>query len=256
MAQGGYGHRPCPLHCHAGGAVQPRDRFSQLLFGHEQQVVGAGAPNVQRLIVDLSRQPVGQRRGDGGVHHPSGAHAARHGGGLLTLHANHAHVRRKLTQHAPHAAQQTTTAGADQHRLHGRQLRQQLEGHRALPGEQVEPQARVDEADSFACGVRPGHHHGHVVIGRLVVYRGTQRPDPVLLHLRRVGRHVQHGRRTEGVRRIRHAQPVVAGARGHHAPRAFLRRQAGQHVVRAAHLERAGGILQLELEPDVHAQRL
>src|SRR6185437_13624816 len=50
-----------------------------------------------------------------------------------------------------------------------------------------------------------------------------------------------------------HAQPVVAGGRRDHAARACVRRQRRQHVERAAELERAGGLLVLELEVDVAA---
>jgi hypothetical protein len=48
---------------------------------------------------------------------------------------------------------------------------------------------------------------------------------------------------------------VVAGARGHHAARARSLIERGERGQRAAQLERAGGLLGLELEVSVRAEQ-
>ena len=68
-----------------------------------------------------------------------------------------------------------------------------------------------------------------------------------------VRRHEDRRRHAEVLRRVRDAEPVIAGRRRDDAASAHVGRQRREHVERAAQLERAGRLLVLELEVHVAA---
>ncbi len=137
-----------------------------------------------------------------------------------------------------------------------RQFAENLESDSALSGEQHLAEAGIDERRPVFLSERLRRVHRGVVMRLRRIERGAECGDAVTLHLRRVRRNEDRRRNSEMLRGVRDAQPVIARGRCNDARPPLFGRERGDHVQRAAELERAGGLRVLELEVDVAAREI
>ena len=129
-----------------------------------------------------------------------------------------------------------------------------LECDRPLAGEQHLAEAWIDERRAVLRGERLRRVHRRVVVRLRRVDRRAERGDAVALHLRRgrSARRSSPARRSASPRRRRRVRDCRPTTRRRRA-RARSGGSVANDVQRAAQLERAGGLLVLELEVDVAA---
>ncbi len=233
--------------------VEPGDGAGDLVFGQERDVVEGVAADVERLVVDLAGEPVGERGRHRNLDHAAGGEGPGHGGGLDALRADDAHLRGLAPEQRGASAQQSAAAHADHERAEVGKIFEDFQRHRALAGQEHVAQAGVDEGEAVGGAVRLGGDHRRIVVGLAVVERGAEGADARLLHVGRGARHEDGGGDAQRLGGVGHAEPVVAGRRGHHAAALRLGGEGGERVERAAQLERAGDLAILELEVHVAA---
>ncbi len=175
---------------------------------------------------------------------------------VFSISADHLHLGPVGLDGEGDTGDEPTAADGDEHRVHFRPLREQLEPERALPGDDALVVERVDERKP-ALGLDLA---GAPV--RLLVVRAVQDDLGAVAaggrHLdeRRPFRHDDDGRDPEagGVKGDREA--VVAGAGRDDATRALVRVELEQKVGGSALLERAGHLEVLELDEAARAGEL
>jgi hypothetical protein len=180
--------------------------------------------------------------------------AADHAGRVLRLHAVDLDPGIEGLDGKGHAGDQPAAAHRDQHRVHVRQLVQNLQSDGALPGDDLVVVEGVDEGGAGLLLHLAGPGIG-VVIG--AGHQTDLRPIGAGgLHLADGSpvRHAHHAVHAHAGGGERHALGVVARAAGQD-PRLFLLlRQLADLVIRAPQLEAACGLKVLGLEVDLGIQ--
>ena len=256
--ESGHRERPGGLHDGAGVVEDVLDGGADLVGADRNPVVDELARQLEGVLTDLlDRHAVHEQAHGIQPDALPGPHAAGHGVGVVGLHAHDPDIRAQRFQEGRHARDQP--AAAHRHEdgvvLAGK-LRQQLQAHRALPGDHV--------------GVVVGMHEGHAALLLKQVGVGLGVAERVAVE-HDLGAALAAGPDLDlGGGRGHHdqsVQPQLLGAEGH-ALRVVARRggddaafplrlaQARHLVVGAAQLEGKHRLLVLALEQHRVAQAL
>ena len=225
---------------------------TDLVVGDQHDVVHQIADElVGERAGERRREAVGDRRDPLERHGLARCERARERRSTLGLDPDDAHAGAQVAQRDRGAADQPAAADRDDDRADVRDVVDDLEPERPLAGEHERVVERVDQDHAALVA-----HPEHLLEG---LERRVAQPQRLgAVGLRGVelqlrgglpGHH--HGRGAGERRGVGDGLRVVARRDGDHAARVLVRRQRRDAVVRAARLERAGDLEELELEPQV-----
>ena len=245
------------LEHHARVLEHVLDRRADLVGVDQHHFVDQLTAQAERLLADfLHRDPVGKQAHVIELHAPAGLERARHGIGVVGLHADDLDAGAQVLEVGGDAGDQAAPAHRDEHRVDGAfALAQDFHADGALPRDHVRIVVGMHEREPEPAlelhRVRVGLVEGIAVQHH---FRAARRHG-VHLDLRRRHRHHDHRAAAEFLRGERHALCVVAGAGGDDAARELRARQVDHLVVGAAQLEREHRlqVLALEQQPVVQS---
>src|SRR5439155_24547958 len=137
--------RASPLALELELAMQPRDSSSDLVLTERDDTVQRMRADVERVLVDLTRQAVRQRGPTLDLDEVPGGERFGHGRRVLALRAVDPHVACPVTHVARASAEQAAAPHVHDERSNARKVLEDLQRDGALPGEQLLAEARVDE---------------------------------------------------------------------------------------------------------------
>ncbi len=244
--------------------LEHRSRVFEHVLQRRARCVGVDEHDVVHVLPDEPKgllahlfhcDAVGEKPDVGELHAPARGKRARHGVGVLRLHADHLDFGAHTLHVRGDPADQASAADRDEDRVdRPLPLAQDLHSDRSLARDHVRVVVRMDECRPRALlqqertrvrvAVRVAVQHDRRAAG---LHRGD-------LDVRSGHRHHDRRGAAEPLRRERDALRMVARRRGDDAARALGRREMRHLVVRAAQLEREHRLLVLALEKDAVAE--